>query len=263
MSIVQITFDSNVFPIVVNPERYPNEQSLASFQKINLSIKSGNAKGFLAETVFTLEAIKKVDRPEFFNKYSPKIIFQENFVDDGMTMNINVAPDNTSHPGNNDYLALDLNNALELEFKILPSTRLGWIKNPDLKQEWFVQLAGQELILYENKVAEVLQKIEKKSCGSYKLKQIGSQYNSQSWIDGLKKAPDSEDKAIKKAFAEFADGDSIAFHIAYTNQYFCTRDNAGNAGQNSVLSENNRKWLRQDYGVNFISPEDLAQILII
>jgi hypothetical protein len=52
MSIVNITFDSNVFPKVVNPnpDKFPDEQALPSFQIINSSIKNGYAKGFLAET---------------------------------------------------------------------------------------------------------------------------------------------------------------------------------------------------------------------
>jgi nucleoside-diphosphate-sugar epimerase len=72
MSIVNITFDSNVFPKVVNPnpDKFPDEQALPSFQIINSSIKNGYAKGFLAETVFTIEAIKKIDRHKFFRNYN-------------------------------------------------------------------------------------------------------------------------------------------------------------------------------------------------
>ncbi|PPJ63968.1 hypothetical protein [Cuspidothrix issatschenkoi] len=64
-----------------------------------------------------------------------------------------------------------------------------------------------------------------------------------------------------KAFAEWADGDAIAFHIAYSNEYFCTRDQGKNVGQGSVMSKKNRKWLEEDYSIKFISPEDLEKIL--
>ena len=36
--------------------------------------------------------------------------------------------------------------------------------------------------------------------------------------------------------AEWADGDSVASHIAVNGDYFCTNDSAKKAGSNSVLS---------------------------
>lgn len=268
MSIVNITFDSNVFPKVVNPnpDKFPDEQALPSFQIINSSIKNGYAKGFLAETVFTIEAIKKIDRHKFFRNYNLPYTVTEYIEGDIRGIRLNLDQDNTSHPGNNTYnphLTSQFNDALELGFKILPCKRFGWIENPDLESEWFIKLTHTEISLYKETFGEVVDKIKNCCCGSYDLEEIGNRYTSgtEHWIKGFKNAPPEENKKIEKAFAEWADGDAIASHIAHRNQYFCTRDQAKNAGQKSVMSENNRKWLEQDYGIKFVSPEDLAQIL--
>ena len=152
---------------------------------------------------------------------------------------------------------------MQLGFRVLPCMRIAWIKNPDLQNEWLTQLTDAEISPYQETVEEVVNKIKNFRCGSYDLEEIGKLYTTgmEHWTNGLKNAPVSEDKAIIKAFAEWADGDAIAFHIAHKNHYFCTRDQGNNAGQRSVLSANNRKWLEEDYGIKFVSPEDLAQIL--
>ncbi len=77
MNVVTITFDSNVFPKVVNPDKHPNEQSILSFKRINSSIRNGYAKGFLAETIFTLDAINKKNRLQFFKEFSPNFSSKE------------------------------------------------------------------------------------------------------------------------------------------------------------------------------------------
>jgi hypothetical protein len=66
---------------------------------------------------------------------------------------------------------------------------------------------------------------------------------------------------VQRRIAEWADGDAIAAHIAYGNDYFCTRDAAKKAGPTSILSARNREWLLREYGARVIAPGDLAAIL--
>lgn len=259
---MKITFDSNVWRIVVSPGTFPKEQALSSFQTINNYIRSGSLLGFLAEPVFTLEAIKKVDRRKFFQDYNPPFSFQEHIQDGVAKLSISIESDQDSHPGNNNYLTKHLNNALQLGFKVLVCPRIAWIKNPDLQNDWLIKLEEVEVSPYQEAFGAVVEEIKKRGCGSHDLEEIGKRYAStnEHWTEGIKKAPTSEDTSITKAFAEWADGDAIAAHIAYKNQYFCTRDIARGAGSTSVLSEENRKWLETEYSVKFITPENLAQI---
>ena len=78
---------------------------------------------------------------------------------------------------------------------------------------------------------------------------------------GLGNAPDSENGIIAKAVAEWADGDSVASHIAINGDYFCTNDNAKKAGSNSVLSDKNIQVLNTEYGFKKISPTELAKLI--
>lgn len=260
---MNITFDSNVWQNVVLPDQYLEDPAISSFHKINSHIRSGHLFGFLAETVFTLEAIKKVDRREFFHKYNPPLRFQENINGNVAHLSISIESDKDSHPGNNTYLTTYLIDAVQLGFKVLLCPRVAWIQNPDLKQEWFINLAEADVSSYQEDFGLLVSEIKNCGCGSHDLEKIGKRYSSDNehWTEGMKKAPASEDKAIVKAFAEWADGDAIAAHIAYKNQYFCTRDIARGAGQKSVLSAENRNWLEKKYGAKFVTPEQLAQIL--
>jgi hypothetical protein len=178
-----------------------------------------------------------------------------------MKMSISFGPDKTSHPGSNSYIDNYLSKALEIGFSVLPCTRLAWIKNPDFKEEWLLKI--ENINDYSDKFAKLTGEMTVNECGCYHLQIIGQKYqgSTNNWIDGLKLAPLSEEKNVAKALAEWADGDSIAAHYANGNDYFCTRDKAGNAGQNSVLSVKNRQWLEKEYGLNFITPNDLVSSL--
>jgi hypothetical protein len=70
---------------------------------------------------------------------------------------------------------------------------------------------------------------------------------------------DHEHKEIQKAVGEWADGDSIAAHIAYGNDFFCTGDEGKSAEGTSILDSDNRKWLEASYGLQFITLRDLAR----
>lgn len=81
------------------------------------------------------------------------------------------------------------------------------------------------------------------------------------WFEGLDRVEDPiERKAIADAFGEWADGDSLALHVAYGNDVFCTED-FGRSGRPSVLNDENRAWLTATYGVQFATPAELARSL--
>lgn len=146
IKIMRITFDSNVWRKVSSPEQFPNDPSYKYFKKIRKAIDEKRIIPFLCETVFTLEAIERKNRQDFFSSYKPTINISEEF------------------EGN-----------------------------------------------------------------------------------------------IATAVAEWADGDSVACHIAVGGDYFCTRDTAKKAGSKSIFSQTNLEWLKMDYDFHVISPEELAQ----
>lgn len=258
-----ITFDSNVWRPVGDPSRFPNDPMYPAFMRINKALRSGQIEGRLSETVFTLEGIPRADRKMLLSAYKPKIEIIEEVMPDGtIHLGVSIGPDQTAHPGNNSFLSSHLNDALALGFKLMRCHRVAGIVNPDIKEEWYVQTSVPSSDI-ANKFGEVGRKIEAVDAGIAWVKSIGATHaqSSESWSNGLANSSSSEDNAIASAVAEWADGDTVSAHVAYRNHYICTRDAAKAAGQNSVFSPSNRAWLARDYGVKFVSPEELKNLV--
>jgi len=264
--MIKVTFDSNVWRIVASPHQFSKNPSIAYFQKIHEAVKAGKIGAYIAEVVFTLEALKTDDRQSFMRSYKAKI--DSSISDaprpDGMIgLSFTIGPDIKAHPGNNLYLYKHLNDALSIGFKIIRCSRLGQITNPDIDKSYFVQQSDDEIRKRLNLCSECAEEIERLGAGIAHAIQIGSRFSTGGapWHIGIKNAPLSETKNIAKAFAEWADGDAIAAHVGYKNNYFCTRDTAKSAGATSVLSPQNRTSLESKFGVKFISPEELCDII--
>lgn len=258
--MLKVTFDSNVWRIVASPNQFPKEAGLAYFLKINESIKNGETLATLAETVFTLEAIEKSGRQKFLSDYKQEIKTTVSELPDGtIKMSLSIGPDNNAHPGNNHYLSKHWIDAEALGFKLLNCPRVSATKNPDIKDEWFLGITHD----IANRFGACGREIEANGCGISQLKAIGKKYSgpNQPWHEGIRLSPDAEEAPIAKAVAEWADGDAVAAHFAYGNDYICTRDVAKSGGQDSVFSIKNRAWLESKYGVKFITPEQLAEMI--
>lgn len=258
-----VTFDSNVWRPVGDPARFLNDPMHASFTKIHGALRSGQIEGRLSETVLTLEGIARADRKNLLSTYESKTDITDKVLPDGrLHLRFSIGPDLTAHPGNNSYLSSHLNDALALGFKLMHCYRVAGLINPDVKAEWYAQTPIPTADI-ANKFGEVGRKIEAAGAGMAWVKSIGAA-NAQSaehWSRGLANAPSTDDTRIASAVAEWADGDMVSAHVAYQNYYICTRDAAKAAGSNSVFSPSNRVWLERDYGVKFVSPVDLANLV--
>lgn len=260
---MKIIFDSNVWQIVTIPNDFPNEPFLVEFKKIHQAIIDNKIEPFLSETVFTIEAIRKVERQDFFSSTEAKIDFKESATEDGhISLGISIGPneEDAIDFATRPILKKYFDEAIKLGFKIARFPRIGGLVNPEVEAVRFKQ-TDPELSLYLEKVFEVGRKIEAADAGMELIKAIGNQYGNPSWMKGLKSAPEADRNKIAKAAAEWADGDSVAISIALGCDYFCTRDQAKGAGSKSILSQVNLTWLKNDYGFETILPEDLAKLI--
>jgi len=253
---MKITFDSNVWRIISSPDKFPNEPSIEAFRTIRKAIDEKKITAFLCETVFTLEAIQRKDRKEFFSDYRANINSSVEESENGeIKLSICMGPDTTAHPGNNKYLESHLNDAISIGFQIIKLPRVAGVVNPDIEAHFYKH---NDLDAYHDKVFKLGREIELKQAGMFHIKELGKKYNAQ-WTTGIEQAPENETGNISKAIAEWADGDSVACHIAVGGDYLCTRDTAKKAGDKSIFSESNIKWLNSEYDFHIISPEELAR----
>ncbi len=147
--MIKVTFDSNVWRIVSSPHQFPNEPSIACFQKIHEAVKADKVAAYIAEVIFTLEALKRDNRQTFMKSYEAKIdgIIDATPRQDGMIgLSITIESDVNAHPGNNPLLYKHLNDALGIGFKLIRCVRLGAITNPDIDKSFFVQQSGDEIL---------------------------------------------------------------------------------------------------------------------
>lgn len=262
---IKITFDSNVWRIVSDPETFAKDPEIEYCRKIYEYINKGDLLPCISETMFTYEVINKTDRKEFFANYKAKIEASPLSAKNSMTgMRFIIKPNTSYHPGNNIFFTKHLEKAIKLNFKILKCIRTGGIVNPEITEDMFLKQDDIEMCYRLDKAAEVSKIIEEElKCGFFHIKKIGVKYSLRfnDWKEGIKNAPDFENFNIAKAVAEWADGDSIAAHIAYKNDYFCTRDRAISAGSSSILSSNNIKILKQKYDLKIITIKELYNIL--
>jgi hypothetical protein len=260
---MKVTFDSNVWQPVVEPKNYYSDPDAASFAKINTAIINKHITPFISETIFTLEGIRRNDRKTWLGKYAANVVSTESTSGDSIKVSVSISSNAEVHPGNNAYLAKYLNAAHSLGFEIIDLPRLGGISNPDV-ESLLVNQTPFEFDTYMTRASEIADFIERLGCGMKPLYQVLLPYPrpyGSSMYQWIASVPEAETKRIAKAVAEWADSDSITAHIAMNNDYFCTRDQARGAGQSSILGDNNKAALIQQYGFKTVTPAELAQML--
>ena len=71
----------------------------------------------------------------------------------------------------------------------------------------------------------------------------------------------AEKAAIDNAYSEDADGDVVAAHIAWGNDYLCTEDRGKSGALPSIFDDENRAWLKSTHGVEILNAQELAALL--
>lgn len=257
---MKVQFDSNTWRKIVDPSQFATETEYECYVKIHEAVKSGRIEAYLSETMFTTEAIVRKKRQGYFAKMSHKVTHKVSATCDEVKMSFALGPNE------DDAILFDesiqilkdyFDKAVSLGFRIVRLPRIGGLVNPEVEK---VLYKIQDFETYFKKAVEVSEKIEGNHAGLYWLKEIGEAY-SHNWLDGLKRAPESECNHISKAAAEWADGESVAICVGLGCDYFCTHDNAKGAGNRSVFSATNISWLKENYNFTTIDIYSLASLL--
>ncbi len=277
---MQVTFDTNVWNRMVFPERDVNRPNYLSLVKIKNAIKSGQVRGFISEGFGTVEAIKREHRAKFYAQSVPKVEVTNKSYGSGLHgKTIEIKANHSLHPGIGEEFEEELNEALAIGIKLLTTPYIGLavpdrlLNNPQIYAEEVFATSD-----YNERFGDVVRTIFDRGVGEGVLLALAKEFAEQ--LDGPKPAGLSDraliygvyeyactsgvskyKKQIEKAFAESADGDVVAAHIAFGNDYLCTEDRGGSAVSPSIFDAGNRAWLKSQYGVEILNVQQLANLL--
>src|SRR5258708_18442894 len=122
-----VTVDTNALDKAGRPERHPSDPARADFAKVHEALKRGDLRGFVCDTVVTLEGIQRADRAKVFGSTSLARSHEETRTGDGATIVHHVTLQTTQparsalHPEN----ARRFQAALSLGFRAICVPRIG------------------------------------------------------------------------------------------------------------------------------------------
>ena len=279
--VLRVTFDTNVLDLACRPERFPNDPRQPLMQKVHDTLANGQIDGFYSVTMLTIEGIMRRYRAEVFT--GTRTVMQPET--NQFTRNADLPDTIREQVGNEDLetIVLELqveqpgreplqpevinrmNAAKVLGLKVLKDVpRIGAFHITDPTGEYYLKKGeGAELQAWIDKAHEVGRAIEARGVGFAQVKALGENMTASDpaslWFRSLDQATDiHQERAVERAFSEWADGDSLAAHVAYGLDVFCSDDVGRSNATNSVLDPNNRAWLTTTYGVQFMTFEELA-----
>jgi hypothetical protein len=281
---LRVTFDSNVLDYACRPERYPKDVRQPRLQKVRDALSAGIIAGFYSITMLTIEGIMCKDRAEVFESTTIRPEREQATT----TKNADLPEAVRAFVGDADLQTIRLNLVAEqparkplhpeviarvraahslglLALKAVPRVGAYTIHDPD-KTRYLDNGQGDALGQWIDKADEVATAIESRGVGMAQVKKIGQGLASgdpaAAWFGALQSAKDIHEKrAIERAIAEWADGDSLASHIAYGIDVFCSADVGNSNVVDSVLDPVNRAWLTASYGVKFMTFDELLATL--
>lgn len=281
---LRVTFDTNALDYACRPERYPKDPRQPQLANVRDALRSGAIQGFFSVTMLTIEGIMNKDRAGVYESTTLTTVREtpnttknadlpdaiRSFAGDGdlethtIKLTVNQPARQEVHPEVKARVAAAHGLGVRV-LKAVPRVGAYRIDDPD-RTFYLDNGADEDLARWIDKAHEVSRAIEAKGLGMAQLKKLGLGLATGdpqgTWFNALTKAKDiHEQRKIERAFAEWADADSIASHIAYGISVFCSNDVGNSNATNSILDVENRTWLTQTYGVQFMTFDDLLAAL--
>jgi hypothetical protein len=211
--------------------------------------------------VVTLEGVEKKDRVKVFG--GTHLVSQAQVLGDGainISLGLKQAP-NPPNPTNHKWK--EQAGSIGMRFMMAGSR---WFSGAGHLAE---HSYTPELAACMDKVNAVAEAIAARSVGYATAVCLGMKFNARHkgndkrfWFQGFKYAKVTEESEVIAAIGEWADGDSVAAHVGYGNDLFCSHDRGrSTGGKPSILDAQHRAWLTAEYGVRFATLTSLAAML--
>ena len=261
----KVTFDSNVWRKVASPDKFANDPEIATHRGIRAACRIGHISGFISETTFTLEQIKKADRLKWLLE-SQKVTIEEACpAPNVIQLTVSIGPSGGTTPVGIQMVKDHLEDAYALGIRLLGSNRVRGPISPLLQdRKYFLGYADEtELYKYNNETGRISRELETLGFGINNLKRLGEakctrQY--EPWLNGMSNLTSAEEQLVPELIAEWADTDAVATSISHGVSFFCSNDigkGATGKGVNSIMSPTNSAQITLRYGVGFVTPQQL------
>jgi hypothetical protein len=251
-SPMRVTFDSNVWQKVVKPSLTRKTSLYDAFTTVHEALRTKKIQGFICETVGTLEAVRLAGRKAYFTSIKPIVEVKCDAQGGQVHLTINIGTNHDQHAGLPNVLSERLQLAFALGMRLMRAPRIG-LPVPDsfLSSSVFAdEVNVSTSAARDNRWGDVVKTIEQRGVGSAFLHSLRAQT--------ARNPETTEDKEFARAVAEWSDGDSVAAHVAYSNDVFCTEDQGKGAIGGSILDADNRMWLSATYNVKFATITELT-----
>ncbi len=263
-AIRSVTFDTNTLEMVARPEKHPRDPLQSDYFKVRNALKTGKLKGHFSQTLITLEGIENDDR---VNVLGGTRIESQTQSTGKNTIAISLIVQQDRNPIHQIH-SHRIQAARGIGMRALRGpARMGdgfSVKDDD-SSFYEPDESLQQLIERREKANEVDAAITARGVGRAIAQSLGLKFSARDgvaewWLQGLKRVRDvNERRAVNRAISEWADAESIASHIGYEIDFFCTHDQGRSAGAASILAPDNRAWLTSTYGVAFVTLSELIQ----
>jgi hypothetical protein len=249
---MRVTFDSNVWQMVVMPNLASKTSLYDAFTTVHEALRTEQIQGFICETVGTLEAVRLTGRKAYFTSIKPIVEVKADAHGGQALLTINIGTDHNQHPGLPNVLRERLELAFALGMRLMRAPRIG-IPVPASFLDLSVfadEVDVPTSAARDNRWGDVIETIVQRGVGSAVLRSLEAETG--------RKPESMGEEEFARAVAEWADGDSVAAHVAYSNDVFCTEDQGKSAGGRSILDADNRQWLAVTHNVKFATIRELA-----
>jgi hypothetical protein len=258
-----ITFDTNTLASVVSPETAQRDTGVSG-AAVRTAIKASQLLGFFSETLVTLEGVQKRDRVDVLGK-TRVLSGSSSNAKNQITLTVGF-----QHSRNeiDTRFSERVRSAVALGMRGLRApARFGSFHAKDEICPLFVPPGGMtELLRCMDGVNSIAIEMAKRHVGHAVAVELGVQFSQRDrapepelWLQGLGRARNkTEADKVAKAISEWADGDSIASHYGFGIEMFCSDDFGKNAVGPSVFDCEHRKWLANEFGIQFVTLAELA-----
>ena len=257
-----VTFDTNTFDKVSRPAVYPQDAGHAAMLEVHDALKCRAILGFVCDTTLTLEGIGVDHRATVFGGTIAQSSFAQ--VSDD-TFSITIRPEQPDRRPVHPKQAERFRETFALGIRLLGAPRIGM---PRAEDQFYAADDPEALGERLNRFHDLGRAIESRGLGCARAMALAARLDNGTspfspWFQSLGNARDiHETREVARAVAEWADGDSVAAHYGYRNDFFCTLD-AGKGeskrGDPAILDATNRAWLSAAHGIKFVTIAELAE----